>query len=193
VSDVLRGVNLFLIGMMGAGKSTVGKLLAEQLGYRFFDTDAIIEKSEKRPITDIFATDGETSFRALETEVLAQLSAYTRMAIATGGGIVLERKNWSYLRHGIVVWLDASAEVLYDRLKDDDSRPLLQSPDPQKTLEVILNQRQPLYAQADLRMTISADDTPPQIAARILDTLPTILKEESEIPPSMPSDSSSTE
>lgn len=154
--------------------------MAQQLNYRFFDTDAVIEKSAHQSINDIFATSGETAFRTLETEVLSQLSSYMRMAIATGGGVVLERKNWSYLRHGIVVWLDVPADLLYERLKDDHSRPLLQSPDPQKTLEVILNQRQSLYAQADLRIPITADETPLQITERVMQTLPTILKESTQ-------------
>ncbi|MEO1519561.1 MAG: shikimate kinase [Cyanobacteria bacterium J06633_2] len=185
MTDLLRGVNVFLIGMMGSGKSTIGKRLAEQLNYRFFDTDAVIEKSAQRSINDIFSTDGETAFRALETEVLSQLSTYVRLAIATGGGIILERKNWSYLRHGIVIWLDTPVDVLYNRLKNDVSRPLLQSPDPRKTLEVILNQRYPLYAQADLKVTVQANETPAQLVDRILETLPTILKEPSQTPPSI--------
>lgn len=182
MSDLLRGVNLYLIGMMGSGKSTVGRILAEKLDYRFFDTDDVIEKSAQQSIKNIFATEGETAFRALETEVLAQLSAYMRLAIATGGGIVLERKNWSYLQHGIVVWLDVPVTLLYDRLKDDTSRPLLRSPDPQKTLEVILNQRELLYAQADLRVTITPSDLPEVIAERIIQMLPTILKPPVETP-----------
>lgn len=180
MSDLLRGVNLYLIGMMGSGKSTVGRILAERLDYRFLDTDDVIEKSAQKPITTIFASDGESAFRALETEVLSQVSAYMRMAIATGGGIVLERKNWSYLQHGIVVWLDVPVPLLYKRLKDDTSRPLLQSPDPQKTLEVILNQRESLYAQADLKITVAPNETPEAIAERILQTLPTILKDPPE-------------
>ncbi len=181
MSDLLRGVNLYLIGMMGSGKSTVGRILAEKLSYRFLDTDDLIEKSAQKPINAIFASDGESAFRALETEVLSQLSAYMWMAIATGGGIVLERKNWSYLQHGIVVWLDVPVPLLYDRLKDDTSRPLLQSPDPQKTLEVILNQREPLYAQADLKITVASSETPEAIANGILQALPTILKDPPEL------------
>ena len=182
MSDLLHGVNLYLIGMMGAGKSTVGRILAQKLNYRFFDTDAVIEKSAQQSISDLFATAGETAFRSLETEVLSQLSPYMRMAIATGGGIVLERKNWSYLQHGIVVWLDVPVNILYERLKGDASRPLLKAPDPQKTLEVILNQREALYAQADLRVTVATDEPPLQIAERILQMLPTILKQPAQVP-----------
>ena len=184
MSDLLHGVNLYLIGMMGAGKSTVGRILAQKLNYRFFDTDAVIEQSAQQSVSDIFAASGETTFRTLETEVLSQLSAYMRMAIATGGGIVLERKNWSYLQHGIVVWLDVPVDILYERLKEDTSRPLLKAPDPQKTLEVILNQRESLYSQADLRVTVAMNEMPLQIAERILQMLPSILKHPTQIPPS---------
>jgi len=182
VNDVLKGVNLFLIGMMGAGKSTVGKILAERLNYRFFDTDAVIEQSTQQSIAQIFSESGESAFRELETEVLSQLSAYTRMAIATGGGIVTERKNWSYLHHGIVVWLDVPAEVLYERIKHDTSRPLLQTPNPIQTLNVILNQRRSLYAQADLSVPVSAKDTPTDVADYVLETLPSVLKSSSSAP-----------
>lgn len=183
MNDILKGVNLFLIGMMGAGKSTVGKILSERLNYRFFDTDAVIEESTQQSISHIFAESGESAFRELETEVLSQLAAYTRMAIATGGGIVLERQNWSYLHHGIVVWLDVPAEVLYERVKHDTSRPLLQTSDPIQTLNVILNQRRSLYAQADLRVPVAAADSPTDVADSILNTLPSVLKASSPTPP----------
>ncbi|MGP1382968.1 MAG: shikimate kinase [Thainema sp.] len=177
-TDLLQGVNLFLIGMMGSGKTTVGQLLAEQLSYRFFDTDAVIEQAAHRPIRDIFATEGEVAFRQLETQVLSQLSAYTHLVIATGGGIVLERMNWSYLRHGIVVWLDVAVDLLYERLQDDATRPLLQTPDPQKTLQTILGQREHLYSQADLTITIQPHESPSETCDRILTELPHVLRPE---------------
>jgi shikimate kinase len=115
--DLLRGVNLYLVGMMGAGKSTVGQAVAKRLGYRFLDTDMLIESVAQRPISDIFATDGEAAFRDLETAVLEQVVAYTRSVVATGGGMVLRRENWGHLRHGVVVWLDVPLAVLTQRLK----------------------------------------------------------------------------
>lgn len=178
VNNLLKGVNLYLIGMMGSGKTTVGRLLANELGYRFFDTDEVIEQAAGRSINDIFAQDGETAFRELETQVLAQLAPYTRMAIATGGGIVLQRMNWSYLRHGIVVWLDVPVEQLYERLKADQTRPLLQTPDPLKTLQTILNQRQNLYAQADAHIVVQPNETPEAIASRTLDEIRQVLRPE---------------
>lgn len=164
----LDGINLYLIGMMGAGKSSTGVALAQTLGYQFFDTDAVIETAAGQPIAEIFATQGETAFRQLETEVLAELSAYRRLVIATGGGIVTQQHNWSYLHHGVVVWLDASPAVLQARLAGDTGRPLLQGQDWQTKLTTLLADRQALYAQADVRVTVGAEDDIAAIAARTL-------------------------
>ncbi len=177
VNDFLKGTNVYLIGMMGAGKSTVGQQLAKRLSYRFADTDTIIEQAAG-PIADLFANEGESAFRELETQVLSQLAPYTRMAIATGGGIIIERKNWSYLQHGVVVWLDTPTEVLLERLSGDRTRPLLQAPDPQKVLETLLNQRRSLYAQADVTVAIQASQSPDQVCDQILDGIQRILRPE---------------
>jgi shikimate kinase len=176
VNDLLKGINVFLIGMMGAGKTTVGKLLGDKLGYGFLDTDALIEAVARKTINEIFAENGEDEFRQLEAQVLSEVSALTRRIIATGGGIVLRRMNWSYLHHGLIVWLDAPVDVLIDRLQNDTTRPLLQDPNPAQALQKLLEQRRNLYAEADLRIPVSANDTPEQIASRILAEIPTVLK-----------------
>ena len=93
----LQGLNIYLIGMMGAGKSTIGKLLSERLEYRFLDTDTTIEQLTHQSITEIFQTAGEIEFRQLETQVLTEVSAYTRVVVATGGGIAIKLENWNYL------------------------------------------------------------------------------------------------
>lgn len=173
---MLKGLNIYLIGMMGAGKTTVGRELATQLGYRFFDTDTLIEQAARQTINDIFVNSGEDAFRQIETQVLAEISAYTRLAIATGGGIVLRRENWSYLHHGLIVWLDAPVELLIARLADDTSRPLLQDPDPATRLQTLLDQRQRLYAQADIQITLNAGETPAQVATRVIESIPQVLK-----------------
>jgi shikimate kinase len=173
-----KKVNLYLIGMMGAGKSTIGELLAQELGYRFLDTDAVIAAAAGQPITEIFATSGEAAFRELETQVLGQVAAYQQMAIATGGGIVLQRQNWSYLRHGIVIWLDVPLDLLCDRLQNDSTRPILQGVDLRQTLQTLLEQRQHLYAQADVRIVTGADESPPQLAIRVLEEIKKSLKPE---------------
>ena len=172
----LQRLSVFLIGMMGTGKTTVGKLLAQQLGYRFFDTDVLIERVAGQTINEIFAEQGEDHFRQLESRVLGELSAYTQSAIATGGGIVLRQINWSYLHHGLIVWLDAPVEVLMERLAQDTTRPLLQDTDLAPKLNFLLEQRRSLYAQADLHIPIEAEQTPAQVVAEIVAQIPTVLK-----------------
>ncbi len=173
----LKGVNLYLIGMMGSGKTTIGRLLAKELSYHFFDTDALIEQVGGQSIPQIFAETGEPGFRQLETQVLAELSAYKNLAIATGGGIVLNRINWSYLRHGIVIWLDVAVEQLYTRLQQDATpRPLLIDTDPLTKLRMLVEQRQRLYAQADVQVTIAENVTSEQVVVQVLQAVSQILK-----------------
>lgn len=176
MSSLLRGVNLYLIGMMGVGKSTVGDLLAKQLGYTFLDTDSIITQLTGKTINQLFAEEGEPAFRQLESDVLAQVCARKELVIATGGGIVMRRENWSYLHHGLIVWLDAPIELLYTRLAEDTTRPLLQDPDPKGKLRSLLEQRTPLYSQADLHITLREEETPEEIANRVMEAIPSVLK-----------------
>ncbi len=176
VNNLLKGINLYLVAMPGAGKTTVGRLLAQKLGYGFIDTDEVIVKAAGRSINQIFAEEKEAGFRQLESQVLAQVCAIQRLVVATGGGIVLRRENWSYLHHGLVVWLDVAVEILYNRLAEDKTRPLLQQGDPQTKLRSLLEQRQPLYAQADLQITINTEQTPEEISTRILQAIPSVLK-----------------
>jgi shikimate kinase len=174
----LQGTNLYLIGMMGAGKTTVGQLVAQSLGYQFFDTDTVIEQAASQPIRQIFASQGEAEFRQLETQVLAELSAYTRLVIATGGGIVSQQQNWSYLRHGIIIWLNVPLEVLYNRIKKDTTRPLLQTADPLAKLQLLLQERRPLYAQADVEVSVRPGEAAEQVAAHVLEEISKVLKPE---------------
>jgi shikimate kinase len=176
MTDFLRGTNLFLIGMMGAGKTTVGQILARQLDYRFFDTDDVIEQAAGQPISTIFAEQGEAGFRQLESRVLAELSTYTRLAIATGGGIVLQRENWGFLHHGVVVWLDVPLEELEQRLQTDTQRPLLQEGNLTVRLQTLMEQRRHLYQQADVRVEWRAGNTPEQVADQVLTQIQAILK-----------------
>lgn len=175
LSTRLKGSSIFMIGMMGCGKTTVGRVLAKSLGYRFFDTDALIETVAGQSINQIFATSGEAEFRQIETQVLAEISAYTRLVIATGGGIVLNRQNWSYLHHGVVVWLDVPVEAIYQRLADDTTRPLLQDPDPRGKLQALLEQRRSLYTQADVRVLLQGDEPPEWVSNRVLAEIGNIL------------------
>jgi len=174
----LQGLSVFLVGMMGVGKTSVGRVLARKLGYRFVDTDVSIEKVAGRSVREIFATEGEAYFRDLEAKVLAELSSYTRCAIATGGGIVLEQMNWSYLRQGAIVWLDAPVDVIVRRLEGDRTRPLLQETDLAQKLSSLLEVRRSLYAQADLHIEIEVEQTPEAIASEICDRIPSIVKQQ---------------
>ncbi|MBD2327296.1 shikimate kinase [Alkalinema sp. FACHB-956] len=168
VHQALQGTNLYLIGMMGSGKSTVGQVLADRLGYQFFDSDTVIEQVAQQPVSQIFAESGEAVFRELETRVLAEIAGHGRKLVATGGGIVLKPENWGYLRHGVIIWLDASIEILKTRLEADTTRPLLQGTDLETKLTSLYADRQALYAQADLRIMLGETDTPEEICDRIL-------------------------
>lgn len=151
-ADFLKKTNLYLIGMMGAGKTTIGRKLANRLGYRFLDTDALIEAAAGKPITEIFASQGEAAFRELETQVLSQVAAHTNLVVATGGGIVTRQMNWSYLHHGVVIWLDVPVPVLVSRLSDDTDRPLLKDVSLGDKLDALIDERGDRYAQADIRI-----------------------------------------
>lgn len=173
----LQGLSIFLVGMMGSGKSTVGKALARQLNYRFVDTDATIEGVTRQAIADIFQTRGEAAFRDLESQALNELAAYLRCVVATGGGAVLKQVNWSYLRQGLVIWLDAPVDLLVRRLQSDTSRPLLQVGDITTALEKIREQRLAYYQQADLTIPVQLGQSPEAIADLILKKIPTVLRE----------------
>jgi shikimate kinase len=177
----LGGVNIFLVGMMGAGKSTIGKLLAPKLGYRFVDTDDLITAWAGESIPNIFAKYGEAHFRSLETKVLAEVSCHSRLVAATGGGIVMSNQNWSYLHHGVVVWLDVPLEELWQRLSHSNQpRPLLQNPQPLKTLENLLAQRHDRYAQADIRIAVKGETN--VVVEQVMSALTDRLKPASQYP-----------
>jgi shikimate kinase len=179
----LQGLNIYLIGMMGCGKSTIGPLLATQLGYSFLDTDITIEKLVSQSITEIFQTVGEPEFRKIETKVLAEVSAHIRLVVATGGGIPIDRENWNHLHQGLVIWLDPSIDLLIERLQSDTTRPLLAtSEDLQSKLDLILAERRHRYAEADLRISIDRQLAPEEIVDRILTKIPTVLKTPIAIP-----------
>jgi shikimate kinase len=172
----LQNLNIYLIGMMGCGKSTVGQLLAQQTGYSFLDTDTSIEQVTKQSITNIFANLGEEEFRSVEAQVLSEISAYTRLVVATGGGIILRRANWGALRQGLVVWLDVDPSVIWQRLAADRTRPLLQGENPRAKLQEILASRRDRYSEADLQVQINTETDPKIIVAEILERLPEVLK-----------------
>lgn len=143
--------NIALIGLMGSGKTTIGNLLAQKLNMDFVDIDAEIEKKEKNTISEIFAQKGESFFRELETQALKEFSTKLNQIISTGGGSVQNSENLELLRKNYtVIYLKTRPEVLFKRLKDDVSRPLLQNPDPLATLKELLKKREGNYRKADI-------------------------------------------
>ena len=173
----LAGRSLYLIGMMGCGKSSTGRPLAERLGYGFVDADAVIEQAAGCSIPDIFDRDGEAGFRSLESQVLSAISQRHSLVVATGGGVVTQPENWGMLHSGIVIWLDVVPDQLLQRLNADSTvRPLLQTADPEAALNALLNERRPLYAEADLTVVIN-DETPEAVADGILQLVPSLLKD----------------
>ena len=180
MGDRLQGLNLYLIGMMGTGKTTVGQRLAKELGYRFFDTDVLIERVAQKSINELFAENGEAFFRDLESQVLGEVSACTRSVIATGGGAVLRPVNWGYLRHGLIIWLDAPISLLVERLAEDNTRPLLKMDNLSLKLETLLAERKSLYQEADLQIAIAKNENPEQIVSKILEQIPNILKSDEQ-------------
>ncbi|QFZ91871.2 shikimate kinase [Synechococcus elongatus] len=172
----LNGLDLFLVGLMGSGKTTIGQRLAESLGYTYVDTDHLIERVAGRSIPEIFAEAGEAGFRKLETRVLEEVASYRRLVVATGGGIVIRPENWSYLQQGLVIWLDVPIPELLRRLEGDQNRPLLQTDDPAATLQAIWEQRRDRYAQADLQIPFVAGEEPAATVERILAAIPSVLK-----------------
>ena len=173
----LGGRSLYLVGMMGSGKTSTGRPLAERLGYGFVDADAVIEQAAGCSIPDIFDRDGEAGFRSLESQVLSAISQRHSLVVATGGGVVTQPENWGLLHSGIVIWLDVVPDQLLQRLNADSTvRPLLQTADPEAALNALLNERRPLYAEADLTVVIN-DETPEAVADGILQLVPSLLKD----------------
>jgi shikimate kinase len=146
-----RIVNLALIGFMGAGKTSVGRLVAEQLHFDYLDSDELIQSRTGRSIAEIFKTDGEPAFRALEQQVVSELTSRTRTVIATGGGLPVNPANLGSLKtHALVVCLWASPEKIWERVKSQTHRPLLHDADPQKKIRELLAAREQFYKQADV-------------------------------------------
>lgn len=147
----LGGRNLVLIGLMGAGKSAIGRLTAQALGIPFIDSDHEIERVSRMSITDLFAAYGETEFRALEARVIKRLLKSGPRVISTGGGAFINETSRRYIkRGGLTLWLKADLDVLWERVNKRDSRPLLKTENPKQTLENLMNARYPIYAEADL-------------------------------------------
>lgn len=147
--------NVALIGFMGCGKSTVGQALARRLEFEFVDTDRLIEEQAGCSIPEIFARDGEPAFRERERRVIEGLAGRDRLVIATGGGVGARPDLLASLKqHALVVWLWASPETLWERVRHQTHRPLLQVPDPPVRIRELLAAREPVYRQADVLINV---------------------------------------
>jgi shikimate kinase len=160
--------NVYLVGMMGAGKTTVGRTLARRLKLRFVDSDQEIEARCGVKIPVIFEIEGEAGFRAREAQAIAEIAALEGIVLATGGGVVLAAENRRLLaEHGTVVYLRATPEHLYERVRQDRNRPLLATGDPLERLRALYRERDPLYREvADLVIDTGRQSV--QVLARAL-------------------------
>ena len=163
---------IVMVGMMGAGKTAVGRGLAQLLGVDFRDSDHEIELAANMTVPEIFARDGEPFFRARESEVINRLLGESPCVLSTGGGAFLAEENRNAISaKGVSVWLDADIDLLWQRVKHRDTRPLLRTDDPRATLESLFNARVPSYEQADLRVPCAPPVAIEDMAARVAGVL----------------------
>jgi shikimate kinase len=151
IREALAGRSVVLVGMMGAGKSSVGRRLAIKLGLPFSDADAEIEKAAGMTVPEIFASRGEAEFRDGERRVIARLLADGQRVLATGGGSYMNAETRANIaEHGVSIWLRADFDVLMRRVRKRSNRPLLSNPDPEGTLRRLIAERYPVYGLADI-------------------------------------------
>ena len=149
--------NLYLVGMMGSGKTVTGRKLAGMLGYSFIDIDERIQEKARRTIAEIFAQSGEPSFRQMELEMLAEVSGSSQKVIATGGGAILKPENISRMRTtGKIIYLETSLDVLWQRVRGRDERPLLKTDHPKETLAKLFEARRGIY-EKEADVTVGTD------------------------------------
>lgn len=157
--------NLIFVGLMGAGKSVIGRMTATQLGLPFIDTDAEIERVSRMTISELFAAYGEEEFRALETRVIRRLLKSGPRIVSTGGGAFInENTRGAIQKGGISIWLRADLDVLWERVNKRDHRPLLKTENPKQTLENLMSQRYPVYGLANI--TIQSRDVRKEIIVK---------------------------
>ncbi|MEJ6401784.1 shikimate kinase [Yoonia sp. 2307UL14-13] len=161
-----------LVGMMGAGKTAIGRSLAARLGVDFVDSDTAIEEAAALSIAEIFERDGERFFRRREAEVLRRLLSGPPGVVSTGGGAFLfDRNRTAIAEMGVAVWLDADLDTLWERVRHKDTRPLLRTDDPKATLTALFAERRPVYAQAGVRVSIDRAASIEETTDRVLDAL----------------------
>ncbi|WP_058485345.1 shikimate kinase [Defluviitalea phaphyphila] len=162
--------NIVLIGFMGCGKSTIGKELAKKIKYSFIDSDEEIEKSIGISISDFFAKYGEVKFRKLEEKVISQIAAKNNLVIATGGGVIKNFNNiFSLKSGGIIIYLKAAPMTIFKNVKNDNTRPLLNTNNKLETIKSLLNERAPLYERAADFIVNTDNKSINEIISNILD------------------------
>lgn len=160
-------MNIYLVGFMGTGKTTVGRLLAEKKKFSFVDLDELIELKEQRRITDIFAKEGEPYFRKIEKKLLKQVSTQKKFVVACGGGVVLDEDNIKVMKKtGILICLCANCQEILRRVSSSTHRPILNVDNPQERVELLLKMRTPYYMQAD-KMIDTSGLSVKQVVAKI--------------------------
>ena len=170
-SESLQSSSVFLLGLMGTGKTTVGKKLAETLGYGYFDTDQLIEQITKQKVHEIFEEDGEEGFRETESAILAEVASYKRVVVSTGGGIVTVRNNWMHLHNGVTVCLQGDHRTLARRVHRDGvgARPLLkeclseedeeaQITKIEEKIQSLWRDRGKMYAECDIAVSVNGEE-----------------------------------
>jgi shikimate kinase len=161
--------SIFLVGMMGAGKTTVGRLLAHSIGFDFIDADRELESRSGVPIPTIFEIEGEAGFRRREAALLDELSERQNIVLATGGGAILDSQTRQLLRErGLVIYLRTTADEVFRRTRKDRNRPLLQTDDPRARIVQLLAEREPLYAETAHITVQSAAANPKRLVERLL-------------------------
>ena len=166
---------IVLVGMMGAGKTTVGRRLATRLGRHFVDSDEEVEKAAGMSIEDIFASRGEADFRAGEVRVIARLLKDQDLVLGTGGGAFVNAETRTLVKaSALSVWIKADFELLFARVQRRSNRPLLKTPNPRQTLQDLINKRYPIYAEADVTI-VSRDVPQDQVATEVIEALLTHL------------------
>lgn len=160
--------NIVLIGFMGTGKTSVGKIIAKKLGFKFVDVDELIERTTGMEISEIFSKFGEPRFRDIETEMIKLITQKTGQVIATGGGVVLRDENMELLKeNGVIFCLEAPENVIFERVKHTKNRPLLQVENPEEKIKELLQMRMPLYKKADFCICTEGL-TPEEVAEKII-------------------------
>jgi shikimate kinase len=168
---LLAGRPIVLVGMMGAGKTTVGRRLANRIGRHFVDSDEEIEAAAGMSIEDIFATHGEADFRAGEVRVIARLLKDPDIVLGTGGGAFVNAETRALVKaEAVSIWIKADFELLFARVSRRSNRPLLKTANPRETLQKLIDARYPIYAEADLTV-VSTDVPQDQVAGQVIDAL----------------------